>query len=69
MLKSLDAPPPAVLNSMDAMRERVSGAASGLCTLLNLDADPIRSREHILLSNILTTYGERGRTRHGIVDL
>ncbi|MEZ6054240.1 MAG: DUF87 domain-containing protein [Planctomycetaceae bacterium] len=53
VLKSLDAPPPAVLNSMDAMRERVSGAASGLCTLLNLDADPIRSREHILLSNIL----------------
>ncbi|MCA9075040.1 MAG: ATP-binding protein [Planctomycetaceae bacterium] len=53
VLKSLDAPPAAVLNSMDAMRERVSGAASGLCTLLDLDADPIRSREHILLSNIL----------------
>ncbi len=53
VLKSLDAPSPAVLNSMDAMRERVSGAASGLCTLLDLDADPLRSREHILLSNIL----------------
>ena len=53
VLKSLDAPPTAVLNSSDAMRERVTGAASGLCTLLGIDPDPIRSREHILLSNIL----------------
>ena len=53
VLKSLAAPPEAVLASSDAMRERINGAASGICTLLDLDADPIRSREHILLSNVL----------------
>ena len=61
VLKSLDAPPPAVLNSLDAMRERVSAAASGLCSLLGLDADPIRSREHILLSNILDKAWREGK--------
>ena len=53
VIKSLNAPPAAVLGNTDAMRERVSGAASGICTLLGIDPDPIRSREHILLSSIL----------------
>ena len=53
VLKSLDAPPAALLDDADAMRERVSATASGLLTLLGIDADPLRSREHILLSNIL----------------
>lgn len=53
VLKSLDAPPAVVLQSSDAMRERVAGAVSGLLTLLGIDADPIRSREHIFLSSIV----------------
>ena len=53
VLKSLDAPPETLANDADAMRERVSATASGLLTLLGIDADPLRSREHILLSNIL----------------
>jgi hypothetical protein len=61
VLKSLDAPPPAVRNSLDAFRERVSATASGLCSLLGLDADPLRSREHILLSNILDHVWRAGR--------
>lgn len=61
VLKSLDAPSPAVLNSADAMRERVSGSAAGLCTLLGLDADPLRSREHILISSILDNAWRAGR--------
>ncbi len=52
VLKSFDAPPQAVLDDSEAMRERVSGAASGLLTLLGIEADPLTSREHILLSNI-----------------
>ena len=61
VLKSLDAPSAAVLGSLDAMRERVTATASGLCSLLGLDADPIRSREHILLSNILDNAWRAGR--------
>ena len=35
------------------MRERVNTTATSLLGLLGIDADPIKSREHILLSNIL----------------
>jgi hypothetical protein len=52
VLKSFDAPPPAVLEDAETMREKVSSAASGLLTLLGIDADPLTSKEHILLSNI-----------------
>ncbi len=61
ILKSFDAPPQAVLGNSDAMRERVQAAVSGLLTLLGVDADPIRSREHILLSNILDHAWRQGR--------
>src|SRR5436190_11467220 len=53
ILRSLQAPSAETLDSSDAMRERVAATASGLLALLGVDADPLRSREHILLSNIL----------------
>ena len=53
ILKSFDAPNEAVINDSDALRERISAATSGLLALLGIDADPIRSREHIFISNIL----------------
>jgi len=52
VLKSFDAPPPAVREDAETMREKVASASSGLLTLLGIDADPLTSREHILLSNI-----------------
>ncbi|MEW4488098.1 DUF87 domain-containing protein [Thalassoglobus sp. JC818] len=61
VLKSFDAPPEQVRDSKDVMRERVSNAVSGLLTLLGVDADPIQSREHILLSNILDSAWRQGR--------
>ena len=53
ILKSFDAPSQAVLDDSDALRERISSAVSGLLALLGIDADPIRSREHIFISTIL----------------
>ncbi len=53
VLRSFKAPPAALLDDRDAMRERVMASVSGLLALLGVDADPIRSREHILLSQIL----------------
>ena len=61
VLRSLDAPPAAVLDDADAFRERISSAVSGLLTLLDIEPDPIRSREHILLSNILDHAWRAGR--------
>ena len=43
------------------MRDRVSTVVSGLLTLLGRDADPIKSREHILLSNVLERAWREGK--------
>ncbi len=61
VLRSFSAPPPAVLEDGDAFRERVSSATSGLLALLGIDADPVQSCEHILLSNIFTLAWQQGR--------
>lgn len=61
VLKSFSAPGDATVNDPDAFRERTVSAVSGLLALLGIDADPIRSREHILLSNILNTAWSAGR--------
>ena len=53
VLRSLAAPPAAILEDGDALRERIASAASSLLGLLGIDADPLRSREHILLSTLL----------------
>jgi hypothetical protein len=52
VMRSFNVPPQSTLNNADAMREAVSAAAGGLLGLLGIDADPLQSREHILLSNI-----------------
>jgi hypothetical protein len=61
VLRSFAAPPAALLEDSDALRERVMASASGLLTLLGLDPDPIRSREHILLATLLQRAWEQGR--------
>lgn len=62
VVRSFDVPPQAVLDNSDAMRERVNGAAAGLLALLGIDADPIRSREHILLTNIFDRAWRDGKS-------
>jgi hypothetical protein len=61
-LRSLDAPPPALLEDPDALRERVVAAASALLALLGIEADPLRSREHVLLSTLLEDAWRAGRS-------
>jgi hypothetical protein len=53
VLRSFTAPDEAFRKDAAAMRDRISTAVSGLLALLNVDADPLKSREHILLSNLL----------------
>jgi hypothetical protein len=52
VLKSFQAPTVELAGDADALSERVAAAASGLLALLGIDADPVRSREHIFLSNV-----------------
>ena len=52
VLRSFAPPSAAVINDVDSFRECIMSAVAGLLALLNIDADPVSSREHILLSNI-----------------
>ena len=44
----------------ELMAERVTTTATSLLTLAGLDAEPVRSREHVLLSTILAHVWARG---------
>jgi hypothetical protein len=61
VLKSLDAPGESVLQDQEILRDQISSSVSGLLALLGIDADPLTSREHILLSNILAKNWHEGR--------
>jgi hypothetical protein len=53
ILKSFAAPPTDVREDAELLRERISTTVTSLLGLLGIEADPIQSREHILLSTIL----------------
>ncbi|MEW5984132.1 MAG: ATP-binding protein [Acidobacteriota bacterium] len=61
ILKSLDAPPAAILGDPELLGERVGTTATSLLTLAGLDVEPVRSREHILVSTILSHAWGDGR--------
>ena len=60
VMKSL-APPAGGSSDATAMRERIAGVVAGLLGLLGIAADPLKSREHILLSSILGAAWSDGR--------
>jgi len=62
LLKAFDAPPAAVRDDAEALQERVSATATSLLALLGIEADPISSREHILLANLLHEAWQEGRS-------
>ena len=53
ILKSFAAPAGPVIQDAELLQERISTTATGLLGLLGIEADPLRSREHILISKIL----------------
>lgn len=61
ILSSFSAPPPEILDDSDLMQQRVASTAVSLLSLLGIDADPIQSREAILLSNVLNHAWSEGR--------
>ncbi len=61
VLKSFRAPTAELAADDDAFNERVGSATSGLLALLGIDADPVRSREHIFLSKLFDAAWRSGR--------
>lgn len=53
ILKSFGAPPAAIVDDEELLSERVSTTVTSLLGLLGIEADPLNSREHILISTIL----------------
>ena len=60
ILKSFAAPPRGAQDDEEALRERVGSTATGLLTLAGVDVDPLKSREHILVSTILAAAWQKG---------
>ena len=61
ILKSFVAPPEAIRQDNESLAERINTTVTSLLALIGIDADPIRSREHILISNILNQEWSNGR--------
>ncbi len=62
ILASLQAPPIPWEENRELLREKISGTVTALLGLVGLtDIDPVRSREHILLSNIFEHAWSQGK--------
>jgi hypothetical protein len=61
ILKSFDAPNEAIRQDNELLAERINTTATSLLGLIGITADPIRSREHILISTILNQEWSNGK--------
>ncbi|HEV8330322.1 MAG TPA: hypothetical protein VGQ22_02780 [Steroidobacteraceae bacterium] len=60
VVRSFAAPPAELLSDTAALRERIATVVSGLLALLDRDANPINSRDHVLLSTIFEDAWRKG---------
>lgn len=62
LLGEFTAPPAELLADQDAYRERLQSTTTGILTLLGISADPLTSREHILIANVLDCSWREGNS-------
>lgn len=60
ILSSFAAPPKDQVLDPSALRERVLSTTSSLLDLIGIEADPVKSREHILISTLIGQAWEKG---------
>ncbi len=61
ILKSFAAPPKAIIEDAELLRDRVGTTVTSLLGLIGIDADPNQSREAILLANIMDFNWRKGQ--------
>ncbi len=61
ILQSFSAPPASILDDTELLGERISTTATSLLSLVGIEADPLQSRDHILLSTILGHVWKQGQ--------
>jgi len=62
IMASLEAPPPEVLNDSDTLASFLKTTVSSLLSLVGIEADPIDSKEYILLAQIVAENWIAGRS-------
>src|SRR5690606_1746501 len=60
ILKSFEVPPKQIMDDEELLQERINTMVTSLLGLIGIAGDPIRSREHILLSTIISTSWREG---------
>lgn len=55
ILSSLDAPPFEIIDDAELFGDRIESTVTSLLSLIDIVADPIQSKEHILMSTIFST--------------
>ena len=61
IVKSFSAPAPEIMNDAELLADRVATAATSVLTLAGVNAEPLRSREHVLISTLFTEAWRDGR--------
>ena len=61
VLRSFAPPTADIMAEKDLLRDRIQSTVTALLALLGIEADPITSREHILLSNIIESSWAAGK--------
>jgi hypothetical protein len=61
ILSSLDCPPPEVMDDAETLGDRIESTVSSMLGLMDIEADPVQSTEHILLSNIIGHCWKKGQ--------
>jgi hypothetical protein len=62
VLKAFSAPEPAIQGDAEALCERIGTTVTALLAMLGITADPVKSREHILIATILDTAWKQGQS-------
>ena len=62
ILGSFEAPSAEILDDSDTLTSLINTTVSSLLALLDIDADPLSSKEHLLLSNIFYHYYMKGES-------
>ena len=60
IIDSFAPPAEVVMNDSDLLRERINTTTTSILGLLGIDADPLRSKEHILIANLFDRAWQEG---------
>lgn len=61
IIKSFAAPDAKILEDREMLRDRIAATTTSLLGIAGIDADPVQSKEHVLISNILDNAWRNGQ--------